>query len=180
MRGKLVLVIMCGWIGMLVSACVTKATEDELEIMCDNLVKLRGEISKPSSATIESDISVKFTEETKKLQESQMSAENSLNDEMQTKLEAAQNDEEKVEIQKEYAAKMEALKAKLKPELEAMNTQKQAAIEEAKEEAEANEAAWRTAVDECLTDAKKESVSQEVARCRIQATTTDKYWNGCR
>ena len=53
-------------------------------------------------------------------------------------------------------------------------------IAEAKKEADDSRQAWTLAVDECVTKARKEGVSQELAKCRIVAQTADKYWNGCR
>ena len=180
MKGTLVWAMLGMWALFCMSGCVTKATDEELENMCDNLVKLRGEIPKPSSARIESDITMQFKEKAKELTQSQENRISSLTEEMNQKIEVAATDQEKATIQGEYGEKIEAVKAEIKPELEAMNAKKSEAIESAKSKVKESEAKWRTAVETCVADAKKESVSQKVARCRIDADSTDKYWNVCR
>ena len=54
------------------------------------------------------------------------------------------------------------------------------AIDEAKKKAADNKVAFKAAVDECVAKSKQEGVSQKIAQCRITATSSDKYWNGCR
>jgi len=180
MRGKLACVIMCVGLGWLTVSCVTKATDDEIETMCDNLVHLRGDVSRPSTEKIVSDIAMKFDEAAKQLKDDQLKAEEALEEEMQAELSEAKNDAEKTEIHKSYAAKLKKIEADQGPELAAVDTKKKEAVEAAKKKAEENRAAWESAVEACVTEAKKESVSQKVARCRIDAKTADKYWNGCR
>ncbi len=180
MRKRMLSFILFAWVSALVSACVTKATDDELQDMCDNLVKLRGEIKKPSSATFESDISMKFEKKTQMLKASQESEQRRLNDEMKKKLEAVTDEAEKANIMAEYEEKIAAVKADLAPEIASLNAKKSEEIESEKRKAEEGEAAWRLAVEACLNDAKRDAVSQKVAQCRIQADSTDKYWNICR
>lgn len=180
MRSKRVSLVVTVWMGVLMVSCVTKATDDEISTMCDNLVQLRGEISNPSAETLISDIEVRFDKETKALEERRMQEQAALNEELQAKLEAAESEEEKTQIKEEYAAKLQAVSAKHEPGIAAMNAKKKEAVAEAKQQAEENKAAWNEAVEECTSQAKQEAVSQKVARCRAQAETTDKYWNGCR
>jgi hypothetical protein len=180
MRGKVVLVVLFAWIGAMASSCVTPATEDELTSMCDNLVQLRGEISNPSVETIVSDVAVRFDAETKKLEESRMREQKVLNDELQAKLDAAENEEEKTKLREEYSALLKDVAAKHEPGITAMNAKKKEAVADAKRQAQENQAAWNEAVNECVAQAQKEGVGQKVARCRMQAENTDKYWNGCR
>jgi len=61
-----------------------------------------------------------------------------------------------------------------------VTTEKKDAVASAQKKAEENRTAWDEAVDQCVTQAKSEGVSQKVARCRIGADSTDKYWNICR
>lgn len=180
MNDRFVWVILGVWTILCVSGCITKATDEELESMCDNLVRLRGEIPKPSSAKIESDISMRFQEKAKTIEQNNQSEIQFLTEEMNEKIEAAATDKDKAAIQDEYEKQMNAVKARIKPELEAMTAKKSRALEEAKVKVKESEEEWHAAVETCIADAKKESVSQKLARCRIQANSTDKYWNVCR
>jgi leucyl aminopeptidase (aminopeptidase T) len=170
---------MCA-LGAISISCVTQATDEELSEMCDNLVNLRGEVPNPSVETITSNISVKFDEETKRLAASRSAEEESLKEEMETRLEAAKTDAEKSEIREEYKARLEEVTTAHAPKMAAIRAQKSEVIQNAKNRAEENEALWTEAVNDCISKSKKEGVPQRVARCRIQAQTTDKYWNGCR
>ena len=180
MKTRKVTGIVCAMLGVSALACVTQATDDELNEMCDNLVDLRGEIPNPSVETITGDISMKFDKQTKQLEASRTQEQNMLNKEMQEKLEAAKTDDEKDEIRKEYKERIEEVSSQHAPRMAAINAEKSEALEGAKKTAAENRSLWTEAVGQCVADAKKEGVSQKIARCRIQAKTTDKYWNGCR
>jgi hypothetical protein len=180
MRAAVLSAIVCVWLGGLVTACVTPATEDEIQTMCDNLVQLRGEIENPSVETIVSHITVRLNEHRTQIQDTKTREKRMLDEEMQASLDEAEKDEDKEKIRKEFKAKIQALEAKYKPELEAIDAKKKEANAAAKKKAEENRAVWDEAVNECVTRAKKEGVSQQIANCRIQADSTDKYWNGCR
>ena len=161
-------------------SCTTSATDEEIAAMCDNLVQLRGEVSNPSVETLISDIEVRFDKQQKQLEESRMREQRVLNEELQTKLEAAGKDEDKEALKAEYAVKIKEISANHAPGIAAMDAQKKEAVTSAKEQAQENKAAWDEAVNQCVTQARSEGVSQKVARCRINADSTDKYWNICR
>ena len=172
--------IVCASLGVLLVSCVTPATDDEIESMCNNLVQLRGEIPNPNLETIVSNITVRFDQEKKRLEESNKRRQEALKAEIRDKLNAAKKEKEKTEIKREYEAKLHEMASKHQPKVAAMNDRKSGAVAGAKKKAEVARSEWDYAVNECVAQAKKEGVGQEVARCRIQAKTTDKYWNGCR
>ncbi len=178
MRSKLC--VLSAVLGIFAVSCVTQATDEEISSMCDNLVQLRGEVSNPSAETVISDIEVRFDKQTKQLEENRMREQKALNDELKAKLDAAEDDAEKEKLKAEYDTKLKEMSAKHEPAIAAMAAQKQDAVNAAKQQAEENRAVWNEAVNQCVTQAKKEGVSQKVARCRIHADTTDKYWNACR
>lgn len=180
MNSRQACVPMCAILGVWTMSCMTPASEDEVTSMCTNLVKLRGQVAEPNAETIVSDISMKYEQEAKSLNEDLARARRVLEDEMQTKLEEAKKDPGKEKIKAAYAAKLEALQTDHKPELAKVDAMKKEAIANAKKAAESNRAEWDNAVNECVEQARKEGVSQEIAQCRIKASSTDKYWNGCR
>jgi hypothetical protein len=180
MRRKQALLVVSVLMGIWVMSCVTPATDEEIESMCNNLVELRGEISNPAVETMVSDIQVRFDKETSQLEANRTREQKMLNEDLQAKLDATDNEEEKAKLKEEYASKIQEVASKHEPGIAAMTAKKQEAVEEAKKQADQNRAAWNEAVTQCTTQAKNEGVSQEVARCRIQADSTDKYWNACR
>jgi polyhydroxyalkanoate synthesis regulator phasin len=180
MSGKVFQVIGYVWLVLTATACVESATDEEIASMCDNLVHLRGKISPPSTETLVSDVTVKFEQEAKEINEKQMRERKALDEERRVKLETAKNEMERSKVEEEYAEKIDALGTKYAPKIVAANSQKSEALVGAKKKGEENRAAWDEAVNACIAQAKKEKVSQKIAHCRIKAKSADKYWNGCR
>jgi len=167
--------------GVFVIACAPQATDAELNGMCENLVKLRGEVDvrtvEERTAKVEED----FAKRLKLHKEQQAAAVKGAEADMQSKLKEAGDDEEaKERITKEGAERSGAL-AKEGADLEAkIAADKTAALGEAKEKAAASQQAFADAVAECVKGAKAEGTSQAVAQCRGKAESTDAYWNQCR
>ena len=163
-----------------VTGCMAKATDQEIQTMCENLVKLRGEVNTDPEEKLIADVKESFQREEKRLKDWKARDLKGWDDELAAKLAATENDEQKKALDEEYAKKKEVTASKHDPDIQALPEKMNKAIEEAKKKAEDNKAAFKAAVDECISKSKKEGVTQKVAQCRIGATTTDQYWNSCR
>lgn len=166
--------------GAFTTGCVTKATDQEIQSMCENLVKLRGEVSTEPVEKLIAEVKESFLREEKRLQDWKARDLKGWDDELAAKLVEAADDAAKSALQAEYAKKKEVTAAKHDPDIQELPEKMNAAVKEAEKKAEDNKAAFKAAVDECIGSSKKEGVSQKAAQCRINAQTTDKYWNSCR
>jgi len=162
------------------TGCVAKATDQEIEAMCENLVKLRGEVNTDPVEKLIADVKESYQREEKRLEAWKARDLKGWDDELAAKLNDAKDDAEKAALTEEYTKKKEVTASKHDPDIQALPGKMAAAIEEAKKKAEDNKAAFKAAVDECIGKAKTEGVSQKAAQCRIKATSTDQYWNACR
>lgn len=177
---KFVLIAVLLFSGVHSVACIEKASEEQVKQMCENLVKMRGEVDTSSAEERVAKVTEKFVREEKRLTDWMERDLQGWDDELNGKLAEAKDDGEKQKLTEEYANKKEATKAQHTPGIEELKPQKEAALKEAKAKAEEAKVEWSKAVDECLKGAAKEGTSREVAECRIGATTVDKYWNVCR
>lgn len=163
-----------------VTACMPAATDDELNQMCDNLVKLRGEISKASEKELIAAEEERFKKEEIRLKEWKARDLKGWDEELEAKLAEAKKDDEKEALKAEYAKKKAITASKHDPDINALDGKKKEAIEAAKKKAKENEADWEAAVQECIDKAKAQGITQKVAQCRITADSVDHYWNRCR
>ena len=167
-------------IGIAAVGCVAKASDQEMQSMCENLVKLRGEINTDPAEKLIAEVKEEYQREEKRLKDWKDRDLKGWDDELNAKLASAADDAEKAALTEEYTKKKEITASKHDPDIQALPEKMNKAIEAAKKKAEDNAAALKAAVTECVTQAKKEGVSQKAAQCRIKATTTDQYWNACR
>ncbi len=196
--------------GVVATSCVPQATDEELNQMCENLVKLRGKIElKPADALV-TKIETDFADKKKRLGERQERDLKNWDDELAAKLKELEEKEakakeedkgkkkkkkkgkkdeaeeeedfaaQKKKLEEDYASRKEATKKKYAEELKKIGPEKDKAVADAKKKAGEAVGKKKEAVDKCVADAKKEGVFQEVAQCRIKATSTDQYWNVCR
>jgi hypothetical protein len=171
-------VLLCS--GLLLAACIEKASEEQHNKMCENLVKLRGEVDTSTAEERTVKVNEKFAKEEKRLVDWMEKDLNGWDEELNSKLAEIKDENEKKALVEEYDKKKEDTKAQHIPGIEELKPQKEAALKEAKKKAEESRVAWTKAVGECMTAAVKEGTSKKVAECRIGATSVDQYWNMCR
>lgn len=167
-------------VGALSASCISKATEDEVKQMCENLVRLRGEVE---LVTVSDAITVVEEDYKRRRQQLDTMKEQDIkdwDDELSAKLADAENEDEKAKLRKEYAERQKEVIARYEPQIVELEPSKKEAMERAKQRAKDSEMAWVSEVDRCVSSALEEGVNQTVAQCRITAESTDKYWNGCR
>ena len=169
-----------GIAGSMALGCMTQATDQEIQGMCENLIKLRGEIDMSEESVLIANVEEDFQREKKRLLEWKARDLKGWDDELDAKLKDIEDEEEKAKLTEEYNKKKEITASKHDPGIEALDGKKAAAIDAAKKKAVENRAAYQKAVEACAQQAKKESVSQKVAQCRIKAASADAYWNSCR
>ncbi len=160
--------------------CIPNATDAELTQMCENLINLRGEIDQTSEKELIANVEKRFTEEAVRLKDWKIKDLRGWDEELEARLSETNDNAEKAKLRAEYNQKKEVTASKHDPGIAALEGKKKEAIEAAKKQALENQAAFESAVAECAAQSKKEGVTQSVAQCRINAETTDKYWNGCR
>ena len=90
------------------------------------------------------------------------------------------DEDEKKEIEEANAKRRQELVKSHEEALAALGPDKEKAAAEAKKEFEADQTKGAQKVEECVSKAADEGVTQSVAQCRIEAESTDAYWNQCR
>ncbi|MCP4674974.1 MAG: hypothetical protein GY854_05605 [Deltaproteobacteria bacterium] len=161
-------------------SCMPAATDAELEQMCDNLVRLRGEVDMSTVKERVAKVEESYSREEKRLKDWLKRDIQAWDKELDVSLQELKTDEEKEKLKAEYAAKKEVTRKKHQPGIEAIGPKKEAAIKEAKKKFEESQAEFKKAATKCVEDARKEGVSQKAAQCRIKATSKDQYWNLCK
>jgi hypothetical protein len=171
------------FLATLLTGCLPAATDQDIAKMCENLVKLRGEVDltpiEERIAGIEGELAAKKAN----LGKRHAATLERLGADLQAKLAelgetATPEDRAKVE-QENAAQKAEADKQQAEA-LARIEPDREARVAEARKQAEAASASAAAAIDECAKKAKADGVTRKLAECRIQAETTDKYWNLCR
>jgi hypothetical protein len=187
---------------MLLSSCQESASDDELNAMCDNLIKVRGEITIPDAAKLKADIEADFAAKKKHLEEWKAREMKSWDDELKSKLAAldkeeadkkgkkakkkgakkSEDDEKdpKKQLQEEYAKKKSIGAAQFDKDIAALAPAKEEALSSIKDKIVKMQAEYDSAKQQCLKQAKSEGVSKKLAQCRINAQDKDAYWNRCR
>lgn len=160
--------------------CIPNATDAELTQMCENLTNLRGEIDQSSEKELIANVEKRFEEEAVRLKDWKIRDLRGWDEELEARLSETDDKDEKARLKAEYEKKKEVTASKHDPGIAALEGKKQEAVEAAKQKALDNQAAFETAVADCVEKSRQEGVTQPVAQCRISAQTTDKYWNGCR
>jgi hypothetical protein len=162
------------------AGCVPSATDDELKQMCENLVKLRGDIDDSSEKALIAAEEERFKKEAIRLKDWKARDLKGWDDELAAKLAEVEKEEDKEALKAEYEKKKAVTASKHDPGIAALDGKKKQAIEDAKKKFIENQAARDGAIRDCVDTAKTEGINQKVAKCRIGATSTDQYWNACR
>jgi membrane-associated HD superfamily phosphohydrolase len=120
-----------------------------------------------------------FTARLEKLQKQTDAAVKAVDDEMQTKLSAAANDDEKAKLNDEYAPKKDQAAKETDKAMQDLSTERTNAIKAAKDKAEAAKVQLEENVKKCKTDRISSDISKETAQCRLKAESVDAFWNKC-
>jgi len=160
-------------------SCAEPPTEQELDDMCRNLEKVRGEIDTTPVIEIAGKIEKEFTDRLDALQKESDTALKAVDDELQTKLAAATTDDEKAKLNEEYAPKKDEAAKKFDDAMQALSIERTDAMKKAGEKAEKDQKALEENIKKCKTDKKTADTSKPVAQCRIKAKTVDEFW-GCK
>lgn len=166
--------------GIICTGCIQEASEQEIEAMCENLVKIRGEVDMSSEAELIAQVKESFKKEEKRLRDWKARDLKGWDDELEAKLKEAKDDAEKAKLKEEYEKKKVVTASKHDPGIDGIGDKMKKSIESAKKKVVENQALYAKKVEECITSGKKEGVSQKVAQCRIKAENPDTYWNVCR
>jgi hypothetical protein len=164
---------------LLAAGCVEQPSEQDLDQMCRHLEELRGEVSTTPVEQIVGDLDKQFTARLEKLQSETDAALKGIDAELEAKLKAATNDEEKGKLNAEYAPKKDQAAKDTDAAMQALSTERKDAIAKAQAEAEAGKTKLEENVKKCKTDKISSDVSKETAQCRIKAKTVDDFWNKC-
>lgn len=166
---------------LLLSGCASKASDELINQMCENKMKLSGVFR----GTVYEEESQRITEEYK-VKEDKLKAEmerdlKGMDDVLAGRLKSI---EESGDDQKEarIAAAKEDIEKKKKgitdqfnPLIEKLTPQKEYALENAKEYVEKRKKEAAATTEKCVSEAKSTSVEEETANCRIKAQSIDAY-----
>ncbi len=177
---KIINITVLVFIGSLALSCLPKASEEDCNKMCENLLNLRGEIDTSTEKERIAKVEAQFQKEEKRLTDWMAKDLKGWDDELNAKLAQLKKNKEKKSLEEEYAQKKEVTRQQHLPGINDLKPKKEAAIKKAKEDAAASSATWKKALDECVAEALKEGTPKKIADCRIAATGTDQYWNTCR
>ncbi|MCP4603832.1 MAG: hypothetical protein GY847_25490 [Proteobacteria bacterium] len=169
-----------GLVVCFMSSCLPEATEEETNQMCDRLIELRGVIDIVTISDAITVVEKDYKEKSEQVLEHQKSTIEGLEIERDESLTNAKNDDQKKQINEDFEKNKQAVIKKYTLRLNALEPTKQTSIEKAKDKAAASNAEQEQAVQTCAKQSKAEGTSQKKAKCRIEATSLDQYWNACR
>jgi hypothetical protein len=173
-------------VAALAVSCVTQATDQEIGEMCKTLVGLRGEVDTKSLDELTARIEDDYAQRAKRMEGSKAREIEMWDKELAAKLKEAEGAEEKPgeeelkQLKDDFAKKKADVEARYADEVKKLGPSKKAALEEAAKKVDKAQAEFDQAVAECVAEAAKEGVAQQIAQCRAKATSTDQYWNQCR
>jgi Zn-dependent oligopeptidase len=168
------------WTTGTLTACEPPAGDEALGRMCENLVKLRGEVKVKTDAEVQAEVEERFAQTKKRLEDWLARDLASWDKELEAKLRTIEDKEEKQRISEEYAKKKEITRQQHLPGIAELEPKKTAALEEAEKKQAAARQNFGQRVEACVADARAAGTSQKLAQCRIEATSKDAYWNKCR
>ncbi len=167
-------------IGVFMISCLPKATDEESKQMCENLVKLRGEIEMVTVKDAVNVVQKDFTSQKADLEKRKTRELEVLDEELNARLGEVKDDKEKEPIKEEYTKHKQEVETRYAGKIEGLAPAKAKAEQDAKEKAQAAAQQAAEAVETCVAESQKDGVTQKVAQCRISASNTDEYWNVCR
>ena len=172
--------IVAAVVAFTLAGCEPEASEDELKLMCQNLVKVRGQANVPTVEALEKEVQAEFkTKEDKLLAWKERDMKGCDTDTE----EALDADSEPITPEKVKAdfAKKKAIGAKqFDDDLLKLTVEKKERIAGLGDIVAAAQADFEKITEECIAEAKKEKISQSLAACRISAPDKDTYWNKCK
>ena len=178
---------------LVLSGCMANATNEEISQMCENLVGMRSKGTGINEASALAKLEKDFAGRKEQIQIEIKSEQRQWDDELQAKLEAIGADltdkekeekaeelaEEKKKLEEEFQAQKDDIATKRAKDIENLGPAKQKAIEAVKAKAAKLKTKMTEEISKCVEEARTKGVSQKMAQCRINAQTTDEYWNIC-
>ena len=164
----------------LVLACVSDATPDEKEKMCENLVKLQGNAKIITVADAISVITTEYNQKEKEIKEQQTEEIKTLEQQHEQYLADAKSAKEKETIQKEMEAQKELINANYAEKMKRMTPERENAIQDVKYKADRMRDDYKNSIKKCINDLALFGVDQELAQCRARAKTVDEFWKNCK
>jgi recombinational DNA repair ATPase RecF len=170
-------------LAVLAGGCLPAATDQEIEKMCENLVRLRGEADltpvEERIAAIDKDIAARKAG----LESRHAQTVEGLDRDLAARLaeigEQAKP-EDRAAIEQEIATRKADAETQRAEALSRLEPDREARVAEAREKLEQAKATAKTAIEDCAGKARTEGVTQKLAQCRAEAGSTDQYWNQCR
>lgn len=170
--------------------CKPAATDADVKKMCENLSVVRGEAEIPIPAELTADVEEDFATKEKNLLAWKAKDMRGWDEELDARLAAMDAGDEAVDedgaplsksgLKKRYAQKKEIGAKQFDADLSALAAAKKKALAEVAAIVKEAESAFNAKIQSCIDEAKKESVSQSLAQCRIAAPDKDTYWNKCK
>lgn len=166
---------------LMLSGCASKASDELINQMCENKMKLSGVLR----GTVYEEEATRITEEFK-VKEEKLKAEmerdiKGMDDVLAGRLksidESGGNEKEaRIAAAKEdIDKKKKGITDQFNPLIEKLTPQKEYALENAKEYVEKRKKEAAAATEKCVSEAKSASIEEETANCRIKADSVDAY-----
>lgn len=165
------------------SGCLPKATDQEIEQMCENLVKLRGGADltplEERIARIDKELEARKGDIEKRYETEAEALARNLEGRLAELGEDATEEEQAAIEESDAERKAEAARNRDEA-LEHLGSDREQRVAEAGKRLEQGRSKAAAGIRECADEARAVGVTQKLAQCRIEATSTDQYWNLCR
>ena len=168
---------------MILAGCASKATDEQLGVMCENKLKITGMLRGTNDEEESARITEEYAQKEKGLTEEMERDLKGMDDVLAGRLKEIEggelSDEEKNEktaaAKEDIAKKKKAITDQFEPLIEKLTPQKEYALKDAKEYVEKRKAKAADTKQTCITQAKAAGVTAPVAECRAKAATTEEY-----
>jgi hypothetical protein len=159
--------------------CMASATPDEIQKMCENFARLNGADQIPTKEALVADVDQMFDQLQKDIKATRDVEAGLWDKELQAKLAAAKDDAEKASLQTLYDAKKKQVEEKMQLDLAALSPSRAEKLAGVDEKIKTAKAELAAEIKKCTDKANAEKVSQELAKCRAESPTLDKYNQVC-
>jgi len=167
-----VLLVLVAWAA---GGCMAKATPEEVRQMCENYAVLNGADKVPTKEALAADIDAMFAQLAKDIKAARDEQVRLWENDLKVQLENAKDDEAKASLQALMADRTKQADEKMQLDLAALEPSKAEKLAGAEKQIEQAAAELADMIDKCAAKAKAEEITSELARCRIEAKTLDKY-----
>jgi hypothetical protein len=159
--------------------CMAQATPEEIRKMCENYAVLNGADKVPSKEALTADIDAMFAQLEKDIKAGRDEQVKLWDADLKVQLANAKDDAAKAELQKLMADRTQQADEKMKLDLASLQPGKAEKLAGADAEIKKAKANLDETIKKCVDKATAEKITQELAQCRIDAKTLDKYNQVC-